>query len=718
MSKKRDHLERYIALGVFFAAVCLIFIARLINIQIAGQDYYTETLRTGNLTRTVKIRAQRGCIYDRNGKALVSNQYTYDIYLDAGSIGRTESEKNETVLYLLETARNADEYDSFTLPEHPFVSENGKWSLDEDYMKTVYGKRLSKLLQGMNFVPEAADDDGNVTWSTASVADMRDALRLRYGLCDKEGKELYGKEEAQLLFTVRLDMEMRNFSTAEPYTILKDVSVRLISAATEGNVRGLGVSCEAERVYNYPGIASHMLGRTGKITAENAEYYTEKGYNLDAVVGTSGVEKAFEEYLHGEDGVLTIVEDEYGNTVDQYVSKEPVAGQDVYLTLDIDFQAAADTALKSNIELIASNAEASGVELSGEDAKAGALTAVNRKTGEVLALVSYPTYDLTTFTEDYKKLSEDTENTPLLFRALDGIYEPGSTFKPGVAVAALQEGIITPYTEIQDKGQYDYYAPSYTPRCWIYSAKYGMQTHGMVNVSKAIQVSCNYFFYDVGRRLTITKMNEYCKKYGLGEHTGIELDEKTGVLAGPAEREASGNTWYDGDTLQAAIGQSDNLFTPLQISMYISTLLNGGERVGAHILKEVRDYSGNITYTAEPEMLDSVALDPGNVSTVKYAMKDVVEDGSAARIFASYPISIGGKTGTAQVSSTKSDNALFTAFAPFDDPEIVATCIIENGANGTDVGVAIRDIFNVYFGIGSGSTDGDAAAGSDGADNG
>ena len=191
MSKKRDHLERYIALGVFFAAVCLIFIARLINIQIAGQDYYTETLRTGNLTRTVKIRAQRGCIYDRNGKALVSNQYTYDIFLDAGSIGRTESEKNETVLYLLETARNADEYDSFTLPEHPFVSENGKWSLDEDYMKTVYGKRLSKLLQGMNFVPEATDEGGNVTWSTASEADMRDALRQRYGLCDKEGKELY-----------------------------------------------------------------------------------------------------------------------------------------------------------------------------------------------------------------------------------------------------------------------------------------------------------------------------------------------------------------------------------------------------------------------------------------------------------------------------------------------------------------------------------------------
>ncbi len=705
MGRKREHFWRYIFLGAFFAAVCLVFIARLINIQIAGQDYYSETLRTGNISRTVKIRAQRGCIYDRNGKALVSNTYTYDIYFDAGTLGKTEAEKNSSILELMDKTEKEGATDRFTMPEHPFVTKDGKWTLDSDYMQTVYGKRLSKLLQNMNFTPESTDENGNAVWKADDIDKMRSALRLRYGLCDKEEKELYDEDSATLLFCLRLDMELHNFSTAEPYTVLKDVSVRLISAVSEGNVRGIGVSCEAQRVYNYPGIASHMLGRTGKITAENAEYYTEKGYSLDAIVGISGAEKAFEEYLHGEDGTLTVVEDEYGNTVDQYVSKEPVAGRDVYLTFDVDFQAAAETALKSNIELIASKAEESGVELSGEDAKAGVLTAVNRKTGEVLALASYPTYDLSTFAEDYKELANDTENTPLLFRALDGIYEPGSTFKPGVAVAALQEGIITPYTEIQDKGQYDYYAPSYTPRCWIYSAKYGMQTHGMVNVSKAIQVSCNYFFYDVGRQLTITKMNEYCVKYGLGQSTGIELDEKTGVLAGPAEREASGNTWYDGDTLQAAIGQSDNLFTPLQISMYISTLLNGGDRIGAHLLKEVKSYSGDTVYTAEPKVLDSVALDSENVTTVKYAMKDVTENGSAARVFVNYPISIGGKTGTAQTVKTRSDNALFTAFAPFDDPEIVATCIIENGANGTDAGFAIRDVFNAYFGLGGDTSD-------------
>lgn len=702
MSRKRDHLERYIVLGVFFLAVCLIFIARLINIQIAGQDYYTEGLRTKSYTRTVKIQAQRGCIYDRNGNPLVTNTYTYDMFLDAGSIGYLNEEKNSTVLTLLDVCSRMGEDECFTLPDFPLKSSGSEWSFDEDYMKTVYGRRLDKLAKDMNFKP-SEDSDGEEYWDSETVGEIRDALRIRYGFTDKDGKEqFYSEDDEELLFIIRLDMELHNFSTAEPYTILKGVSKKLISAATEGNVRGLGISCKAERVYNYPGLASHMLGRTGKIMAENAEYYTELGYNLDAIVGISGAEKSFENYLHGEDGVMVIVEDGFGNTVDQYVDKEPVPGNDVYLTIDINLQKAAEDALASNIELIVSNAVSGGRELSGEDANAGALSLVERKTGNVLALASYPTYNLVTFNEDYKELVSDTENTPLLFRALEGIYTPGSTFKPGVAMAALQEGVITPYTEIYDSGVYDFYKDvGFTLPCWIYSAQYGYGRHGSINVSKAIQVSCNYFFCDIGRQLTITKMNDYCKKYGLGQHTGIELDEKTGTLAGPEYREENGRTWFAGDTCQAAIGQSDNQFTPLQISMYISTLLNSGERVGAHILGEVRDYYGNTVYKSEPEILDSVTLSSENVTTIRYAMKDVTENGSAARVFANYPITIGGKTGTAQVSKTSSNNALFTAFAPFDDPEIVATSIIERGSNGTDAGFAIRDVFDSYFGLGT-----------------
>ena len=695
--KRRDHLLRYIALGFIYIAVALVFIARLITIQIAGQDYYTETVKEKTYTRTEPIQAQRGEIYDRNGKLLVKNEYSYNLYLDGGSFPTAESQKNELILKLTETAKRMGVYEeSFTMPDQPFKETNGKWSLDDDYMTTVYGRRLSTLMLNLGYTQ---DDEETGGWTETDIGDVRAALLKRYGLTDEDGNALYSEDETAFLFTVRLDMEVHNFSSVEPYTVFENIDVAFISAVFEGSHRGYNVKVTAERVYTYPGYLSHILGRVGMIYAEDAEYYTSLGYSLNAIVGTSGAEKSFEGYLHGTDGTMAIVEDEYGNVVDTYVLKEPVAGQDVYLTIDIDLQIAAEKALANNISLIVKEAEADGDTLTGEDANAGALTAINRKTGEVLALANYPTYDLATFNEDYAALREDPAS-PLFNRALEGVYEPGSTFKIGVAAAALQEGIITPYTEFLDEGRYQYYKDSnFTPACWIYSSNYGYQTHGWLNVSKAIEVSCNCFFYEAGRQLTITKMNQYCKAYGLGEATGIEISEKTGVLAGPAERESKGETWYDGDTIQAAIGQSDNLFTPLQISNYISTVLNSGTRMKVHILSQVRDYNGNITYEFQPQKADSITLSDLTVNTVKYAMQDVITEGSPVRLFGNYPLEIGGKTGTAQVSKTSSDNAIFTAFAPFDDPEIVATCVIEHGANGTDAGYAVRDVFTTYFGL-------------------
>lgn len=704
MGKRRDHLLRYIGLGAIFICGCLIFIARLVSIQIAGQDYYTETTGEKTYTRTLTIQAQRGEIFDRNGVALVTNSYTYDLYLDAGSLSRDNEKRNALILDTLTKAEQLGGAGKTVQPENPFVQKDGSWELVADYMDTVYGRRLTKLMTGLNF---KQNEDG--TWKDTDIGQVRDALLYRYGLVDEDGKSLYSEESSEKLFALRLDMEMHNFSESEPYKLLEDVDVKLLSALYEGSVRGLYVKCEAKREYAFPGYASHILGRLGRIQEKDAEYYTEQGYSLDATVGTSGVEKAFEEYLHGTDGELTVVEDKYGNVVDQYVSREPVAGQNVYLTIDINLQMDAEKALANNIQLIVENAEAKDDELVGEDARSGALTAISAKTGEVRALASYPTYNLATFDEDYKSLTEN-EDSPLFNRALEGTYAPGSTFKPGIAAAALQEGIITPTSEIKDEGQYTYY-DDFQPSCWIYAARYGYQTHGYVNVSQAIQVSCNYFFYEMGRRLTITTMNKYCARYGLGQATGIELAEKTGVLAGPAEREAEGRNWYDGDSLAAAIGQSDNLFNPLQISVYISTLLNGGNRLGAHILYQLRDFDGNITYQSEPKVVDSIELSDTVVSTVRYAMKDVTENGSAARVFSDFPISMGGKTGTAQVSKTSSDNAVFTAFAPFDDTDIVATCIIEHGANGTDAGFAVRDLFNSYFGLNNNGDNGAAENG-------
>lgn len=693
--KKRSHFLRYIMLAAFFLIVSGIYVGRLVSIQIAGQDYYIDTSKKTTRTRTVTIKAQRGEIFDRNGVPLVTNAYTYNVMLDAGSMPRKGADKNALLLKVISSAGGVNP-DSFTLPDIPFTFDaHGSPSYNEDYMATVYGTRLTRLLTDMNFE------------ETPPAADAYAALLERYALTetkkDKDKKvtvtRLYSDEDTSLLFAIRIDMELRNFSAIEPYTILKNVDMKCISILRENVGRGITVTAMASRVYEQPGWASHILGRTGRIQASQVDYYTEKGYPLDAVVGITGAEQAFEQYLRGVDGELTIVEDEYGNAIDQFVSKEPVPGGDVYLTIDIEMQKVAETALKNNIETIASNAIASGKPLTGEDANAGALSVLNSDNGEVMALASYPTYDLSTFTENFATLNEDPLS-PVFNRALEGCYPPGSTFKIGVATAALMENIVTPYTEIIDKGVYEFYS-DYQPRCWIYLNYH--QTHGAVNVTKAIQESCNYFFYDVGRQLTIEKMNEYSRHFGLGQPTGIELSEKTGVLAGREYRENNGlDAWSLGDTLQAAIGQSDNVFTPLQLSVYISAIINGGTRNNAHILYQVREFgTGNVIYEPGTTVADSIEI-PDNIRRViMNAMKNVTENGSASRLFRNYDIVVGGKTGTAQINKNKSDNAVFTAFAPFDDPELVASCIIEQGSNGTDAGMAVKDIFDFHFKIGA-----------------
>ena len=301
----------------------------------------------------------------------------------------------------------------------------------------------------------------------------------------------------------------------------------------------------------------------------------------------------------------------------------------------------------------------------------------------------------TTCLDDLAYIGADA-TAPMLNRALNGTYQPGSTFKPGVAAAALDAEIITPYTIIDTKGQYEYY-DGYQPRCWIY-LMFG-QTHGKIDVTEALQESCNYFFYDVGRELTIEKLNTYMRAFGLGEPTGIELPEKTGVLAGPEYRSDNGlDPWAPGDTLQASIGQSDNLFSPLQITMYVSTLVNNGTRYSAHILQKVCPYgSDEPVFVNQSAVIEEMDISEQACTVVKNAMRDVIENGSASELFEDYPITIGGKTGTAQVSKVKSDNAIFTAFAPFDDPELVVTCVIEQGNTGANAGVSVKGLFDYYF---------------------
>ena len=691
MQNKKENLWRYITVGALFVVVCIVYAFMLIDLQVAGQDYYSMSSAVGSVKRTVKVQAQRGEIYDRNGNKLVENDFSYDILLDYGSMPYSSAGKNDVILSLLSALSDTEEEGKLTERKYsPFnisvIWGEVRFEYNADFFALARSSKYEKLAGELN-IPEDADAD------EAAAVFMK-----RYALVDSEGALTHSPEETATLFSYRMDFDMVDFSAVSPYTFAKDVSLELIASVREKGQRGFTVYCDYSRVYKYPGYASHILGRIGKISSTQVDYYTELGYSLDATVGISGAEYAFEQYLHGVDGLMQITEDTSGNVLATEIIREPVAGCDVYLTIDIEMQMVAEDALHENILFVHNDAAYNHGDLDGEDAAAGALTAIDSKTGEVLVLASYPTYDLSTFVEDVQFLNKD-ETAPMLNRALNGIYQPGSTFKPGVAVAALDAEVITPYTIIDTKGQYDYYE-GYQPRCWLY-LMYN-DVHGPIDVTEAIKESCNYFFYDIGRILTIDRMNEYMKNFGLGSPTGIELSEKTGVLAGPEYRIEMGlDAWAPGDTLQAAIGQSDHLFSPLQITSYISTLVNDGVRYSSHVLYKVcRFGTGETVFEKSPEVLSTMDISTEAFTVVKNAMKNVIENGSASEMFEDYQVTIGGKTGTAQVSKNKSDNAIFTAFAPFDSPEIVATCVIEQGNTGSNAGFAVKELFDYYFKIG------------------
>lgn len=700
---RRQFGSRYIVIAVVFTLVMLFYIFQIARLQL---NYTPAADDDGDGSKSTEpIAAVRGELYDRNGKPLVTNKYSYSLLLNYGSMPDTYTEGNRVIIGVMEAIEATDSRDCLADDSWVFVGSYPNIKYDEEKLKDeTLRARLAR-------VKKALDVD-----SDATAFELIQALAKKCRILDSkgrvntddDGKAMYNYAEITTVLRIRYEMEVIRFAKAEPLVIAEEIGDDLINYLAEHELRGVYIRTDTERVYHYPGIASHILGRVGRIPASKAEEYAAAGYSANARVGVSGAELAFEEYLRGVDGERVTVRDEDGNIIDTYVSVEPQAGRDVWLTIDIDLQIATEAALSENIEYIKA-AEAGSTDSAvraaierGMLAQAGAMTAIDPKTGEVLALASNPTYDLSTFNEDYATLVTNT-GAPLMNRALAGSYAPGSTFKVGIAVAALSERIITTQNQVNCTGTYEYYS-DYQPKCW------NVWGHGLLDVTHAVGTSCNCFFFEMGRLLTIDKINRYAALYGFGQPTGIELTdvENTGVLADPDWARDNGVEWTAGRVIATAIGQGYNSFNPLQISCYMSMVVNRGVRYSAHLLGSVREFgSGEILYTRDPEVVASFDMSAATYDAVMEGMGLVVSSRTSmtSRFLADYPIKVGAKTGTAQVGDGSADNCVFAAFAPFDDPEIVFSCVIEHGVNGYYAALGARAVFNSYFGF----TDGDAA---------
>lgn len=663
-----------------FCAVCVGFVARLLYLQVVDTKEFEKAAVSNNFKSAV-VPASRGEIYDRNGEKLVTNVISYNI-----DINRTTLENGGSVKILSALIDLLDAY-NVEIPDSCPLTLFAPFALDSDYIFDSDKKRLFERFLKNN-EKETVDLMGT---------DFYAYLVKRYGISEELSQTLKGRKIA----AIRYDMENADFSTSAPYTLLRNVDETLKTAIAERSyeLHGIEISRSYSRKYDRNSVLCHILGSVGPIYAEEAdEYIKEKGYPYNAVIGKDGIEKAFEDYLRPIDGTALCEIDENNDLVGYEVTKDPKEGYSVRLTVDADLQALVESSLQREIALAVEYAVKSGKPYSGEDCHAGAAVVTDVNTGEILALASAPGYDLNTFSSDFNTLKDD-QTSPLLNRATQGTYPPGSTFKMLTAAAALDTGTIDINTYIRDEGEYKKYAPTYTPRCWIYLRRGG--THGYVNVADAIKVSCNYFFYTVADKMGVDAIVSYAKDFGLGVKTGIEVPEKEGILASPEYKESHGYVWNPGDTLQMAIGQSDNAFTPLQLASYMSTIVNGGNRYKATLLKSVDEfYTGTPVYVNSPVLLNKTHLSDQTVNIIKSAMRSVVDDegGTARGVFGAKPYArdIGGKTGTAQVAKG-SDTVLFVGFAPYENPQIAVAVVIENGNSSTRASSVAADIFDYYF---------------------
>lgn len=669
----------------FTVAVILIFslfTIDLFRIQIVhAEDYSSQRIALSTADTTVE--AVRGEILDCNGKSLVTNRQINSVIFNGSYFPSTkeQEQRNEIIISLI---RLLESHATPWNDEIPlYLDENGSVQFKPDSEKDIKLLKSKSILYLNDY---------------ATAQNCFDELKTKFML------EKYSAADALKIASVCFSLKKNVFSVTNPYTFADDVSVELASAIKENSrfYQGVEIKVVSERQYLDGTVAPHIIGAVGNINAQEyakrSKQYEEaisdttltagqlrtlklRAYSMDDTIGKFGIEAAMEEYLRGTNGIESTVTDADKNKTTE-LSVAPVQGNTVILTIDADFQKAVQESLGAFVESHKENAAIPAV---------GAAVVMQVNSGAVLAAATYPSYNLATYYDDYNALASNPAS-PLWNRALQSTYEPGSTFKLSVALAGLEEGVINRDTKIYCNHIYTEFKDTQF-KC--------LGTHGAINVVEAINQSCNIFFYETGRQLGIEKMNDYASRLGLGQKTGVEISESTGVLASISYREAHGGTWYPGDTVQAAIGQSDNLFTPIQLCSYVSTIANGGTRYKAHLVKSVKSYDyGKVIIDNQPIVLNETGISQSSINIVKEGMMRL---GARTAAFADLPVSVAAKTGTAESKAKVNGkiesglNAFMVSFAPADNPEIAVCVAVENLNSGAATAALTAEIYRAYF---------------------
>lgn len=673
MERKNDTAStrlRFNILGTIIYLIGIVLLLQLFNLQIVHGEEYREESNT-RLTKETVLEAARGKIVDRTGIELASTQIVNSLELY-----KTKISNEELNTMLLEVAtvleQNGDSYtDNLPLSINPIG-----FTMETEEEQKKWKKEM--------------EIDENAT-----AEQVFEKLKEKYEITNEN------IEEVRKIMTLRYEINIQGYSSTSAIEIAENISETSLAIFNEQNAKfpGLSITQKPQRTYLKGNLASHVLGYLGRIETE--EYEKNKDvYDMNDVVGTSGVEYVLEKFLRGTDGTKQIDMSVDGTVTDEYITKEAVEGNNVVLTIDAKLQQVVQDALKTNIEKIRNGGFSQQSDTAG-----GACIVMNVKTGEVLALASYPDFEPQAFIGGIssEKWNEYTTNLmPLKNRAIQEANAPGSIFKMITAIAALESGVTNTTEQVYDSGVYRYYNQKLP--CWYYT-DYGVG-HRWQNVSAAIKNSCNYYFCEMGQRLGIDKLVEYASRFGLGKKTGIELlGETAGTLATSLNNEP-------GNILNLSIGQGANSFSVIQMAKYISMVANGGKDLDVTIIKSVIDENGNEIPKEQVEEvvnerlglekteLKDMNIKQENLQAVLEGMKSVTTEsgGTANSFFRGFDIEVGGKTGSAEVGNGKV-NAWFAGFAPYEDPEIAVVVMVENGKHGSYTAEPVRDIIAEYFGM-------------------